>query len=68
MWRLGLVKHSSKQVAIMTIYLEGFLQWCDKKNLELKFNDRKFKLRMQEVPFIGHLATVDGMSIDPPKV
>ena len=34
-------------------HLEGFLQQCDEKNLKL--NDKKIKLMMQEVPFIGHL-------------
>ena len=47
-------------------HLEGFLQRCDKKNLKL--NDKKIKLRIQEVPFIGHLATADGLSVDPHKV
>lgn len=47
-------------------HLEVFLQRCDEKNLKL--NDKKIKLRMQEVPFIGHIATADGLSVDPHKV
>ena len=47
-------------------HLEAFLQRCDEKNLKL--NDTKFKLRMQEVPFIGHIATADGLCVDPNKV
>ena len=33
-------------------HLEAFLQRCGERNLKL--NETKFKLRMQEVPFIGH--------------
>ena len=47
-------------------HLESFLQRCEEKNLKL--NDKKIKLRMQEVPFIGHIATTDGLSVDPHKV
>ena len=47
-------------------HLEAFLQRCDEKNLKL--NDTKIKLRMQEVPFIGHIATADGLCVDPHKV
>ena len=47
-------------------HLEAFLQHCDEKNLKL--NDTKFKLRMQEVPFIGHIATANGLCVDLHKV
>lgn len=47
-------------------HLEAFLQHCGEKNL--KFNDTKFKLRMQEVPFIGHVPTANGLCVDPHKV
>lgn len=39
--------------------LECFLQWCAEKNLKL--NDKKLQLRLLEVPFIGHVATADGL-------
>ena len=41
--------------------LEAFLQRCQERNLKL--NDKKLKLRLQEVPFIGH-----GLCVDPHKV
>ena len=47
-------------------HLEAFQQCCDEKNLKL--NDTKLKLRMQEVPFIGPKATADGLCVDPHKV
>ena len=34
----------------------------------VKLNVDKFKLRQEEVRFIGHVATSDGLSIDPTKV
>ena len=40
--------------------LEAFLQ-----ERNLKLNDKKLK---QEVPFIGHVATADGLCVDPYKV
>ena len=46
--------------------LEAFLQRCQERNLKL--NDKKLKLRLQEVPFIGHVATADGLCVDPHKV
>ena len=47
-------------------HLEAFLQHCNEKNLKL--NDTKPKLRMREVPFIGHIATADGLCVDPYKI
>ena len=47
-------------------HLEAFLQCCADKNLKL--NDTKLQLRLREVPFIGHIATADGLSVDPHKV
>ncbi len=47
-------------------HLEAFLNQCEERNLKL--NDKKIKLRLTEVPFIGHVATADGLSVDPHKV
>ena len=46
--------------------LQGFLQRCDKRGVKL--NARKARLRMFEVPFIGHVATPESLCIDPAKV
>ena len=46
--------------------LEAFLQRCEEWNLKL--NDAKLKLRQREVPFIGHVATAEGLCVDPSKV
>ena len=46
--------------------LEAFLECCTVKHLKL--NDKKLKLRLQEVPFIGHVATSEGLRVDPFKV
>ena len=46
--------------------LEQFLQRCAERNLKL--NDKKMQLRLPEVPFIGHVATADGLRVDPKKV
>ena len=46
--------------------LTAFLQRCRKLNLTL--NPQKVKLRMSEVPFMGHLLTADGIITDPNKV
>ena len=46
--------------------LDAFLQRCKERNLKL--NDKKLKLRMSEVPFIGHVATAGGLCVDPKKV
>ncbi|KAK5866505.1 hypothetical protein PBY51_020693 [Eleginops maclovinus] len=43
-----------------------FLNRCREKNIKL--NADKFRLRKQEVPYIGHLLTADGLKIDPDKV
>ena len=37
--------------------LDAFLQRCLERNLKL--NNKKMKLRRQEVPFIGHVATAE---------
>ena len=42
------------------------LQQCEERGVKL--NVDKFKLRQEEVRFIGHVATSDGLSIDPTKV
>ena len=46
--------------------LEAFLERCKEKHLKL--NDKKLRLRLQEVPFIGHVATSEGLRVDPYKV
>ena len=46
--------------------LHPFLQRCEERGVKL--NVDKFKLRQEEVRFIGHVATSDGLSIDPTKV
>ena len=48
------------------IHLEAFLKRCEEKNLRL--NDGKLKLHQTEVPFIGHVATTEGLCVDPHKV
>ncbi len=47
-------------------HLEAFLKRCGERNLKL--NDEKLKLRRPEVPFIGHVATAEGLRIHPYKV
>ena len=46
--------------------LEAFLEQCKEKHLQL--NDKKLRLRLQEMPFIGHVATSEGLRVDPYKV
>ena len=46
--------------------LKAFLERCEEKNIKL--NAEKLKLRMREVPFIGHIATAEGLCVDPAKV
>ena len=46
--------------------LEAFLQRCEEQTLKL--NDAKLKLRQQEVSFIVHVATAEGLCVDPYKV
>ena len=46
--------------------LTAFLQRCRKLNLTL--NLQKVKLRLSQVPFMGHLLTADGVVTDPNKV
>ena len=46
--------------------LDAFLKRCLERNL--KFNDKKMKFRRQEVPFIVHVATAEGLCVDPSKV
>ena len=46
--------------------LEAFLERCTVKHLKL--NDKKLRLRLQEVPFINHVATSEGLRVDPYKV
>ena len=46
--------------------LTALLQRCEERGLKL--NPDKIKLRMQKVPFIGHVATDKGLYVDPHKV
>ena len=46
--------------------LLSFLRRCDERGVHL-ISD-KLQLRMKEVPFIGHLATGEGLHTDPSKV
>ena len=44
----------------------AFIKRCEERNIRL--NDEKLKLRQSEVLFIGHLATDNGLRVDPAKV
>ena len=46
--------------------MDAVLQRCVEKNLKL--NDWKLRLRLTEVPFIGHLLMPEGLCVDPSKV
>ena len=46
--------------------LVAFFRLCDEKGLKL--NAEKLKLRQPEVSFIGHIATGEGLKVDPAKV
>ena len=46
--------------------LVAFLRSCDEKGLKL--NAEKLKLRQPKVSFIGHIATGEGLKVDPAKV
>ena len=46
--------------------LDAILKRCMERNLKL--NDRKVRLRLTEVPFIGHRLTPEGLCVDPSKV
>ena len=46
--------------------LMGFLQLCQDRGLKL--NIEKLTLKQTEVSFIGHVATGDGLRVDPDKV
>ena len=49
-----------------TMTLMAFLQLCQDRGLKL--NTEKLKLRQTQVSFIGHVATDDGLQVDPAKV
>ena len=46
--------------------LHTLLQWCEECGVRL--NAEKIKLRRNAVPFIGHIATDQGLCVDPAKV
>ena len=46
--------------------LDAFLSRCADKGIKL--NNTKVKLRKSEVPFIGHVATAQGLRADPAKI
>lgn len=45
--------------------LRAVLNRCREKNIKL--NAEKFQLRRSEVPYIGHLLTAEGLSVNPEK-
>ncbi len=45
--------------------LRALLNRCRENNIKL--NAEKLQLRRSEVPYIGHLLTADGLSVDPKK-
>lgn len=47
-------------------HLLDFLWRCEEKNVVL--NAEKLRLREEEVPFIGHIATARGLAADPKKI
>ena len=47
-------------------YLKAFLERAHERNLRL--NVDKLKLKMTQVPYIGHLLTREGLRVDPKKV
>ena len=61
-WHVPLDEASS----FLTSYNTPFRRYRWERNLKL--NDKKLKLRMQEVPFIGHVVTAEGLYINPSKV
>ena len=46
--------------------LLAFLKRCEEQDMHL--NPEKMKLRQDEVLFIGHLASAQGLRVDPSKV
>jgi len=46
--------------------LSVFLQRCEDRGVHLNID--KLQPRMREVPFIGHVATSEGLPADPAKV
>ena len=46
--------------------LRGLLFRCEQHNVKL--NPDKIQFKQDKVPFIGHLATKDGLCVDPQKV
>ena len=46
--------------------LQQFLRRCRERNIKL--NAEKLKLRNQEVPYIGHLLTAEGLKVEPEKI
>ena len=61
-----MVNRSSLQLRTMTGIVLSFLQRCDERGVHL--NSDKLQLRIKEVPFIGHVATGEGLRPDPSKV
>ena len=46
--------------------LEAFLERCIERDIRL--NASKMQLRLPEIPFIGHVASSEGLRVDPHKV
>ena len=58
-----MVNRGSLQLRTNDRNLLSFLQRCYKRRVHL--NSDKLQLRMKEVPFIGHVATSEGLHPDP---
>ena len=65
LWKLGL-ETIEEVIQDHDRNLAGLLQRCGQQQVRL--NADKIKFQMHEVPFIGHIATKDGLSVDPCKV
>ena len=48
------------------MHLHAFLRRCEERNVVL--SDEKLKLKSSEVPFIGHMATPEGLMAAPEKI
>ena len=63
---IGCGENDSEALASHDQNLIRFLERCQEKNLVI--NADKLHLRQTSVPFIGHVTSKDGLSVDPAKV
>ena len=63
---VGYGKSQEEAVRNHDVNLTAFLQRCADRGIKL--NPEKVKLRLREVPFIGHIASDKGLAVDPTKV